>query len=433
MIVALGPVGLTVRGRTSQLAWTRRLRSLAGVSATIEVLVVAALCLLSPTLAVGVGVLIVPLAIDAAAAILAPLEDRAGRRFVDQATGRLARVAPRIVGITGSYGKTSVKNHLTALINGDLAAVPSPRSFNNRAGLARAVNEHLAEGTDVFIAEMGTYGPGEIADMCGWCPPSISIMTAIGPVHLERFGSLEVTLAAKAEITRTAEVVVINIDDDLLAGLADRLALAGKGVIRVASVRRDADVVVSTDGVAWGIELDGVRIGATPVLTGLQPTNVACAIGAAIALGLDPTVVAGRVASLTTVENRLGVARAPSGVTVIDDTFNSNPAGADAALTVLGGLVASGRRVVVTPGMVELGPRQHEENEQFGRRAADVADVVLVVGKTNRRSLVRGIECSGSAELIMVPTRDKAVQWVRANLGADDAVLYENDLPDNYP
>ena len=87
----------------------------------------------------------------------------------------------------------------------------------------------------------------------------------------------------------------------------------------------------------------------------------------------------------------------------------------------------------MTPGMVELGPRQHEENEQFGRRAADVADVVLVVGKTNRRSLVRGIECSGSAELIMVPTRDKAVQWVRANLGADDAVLYENDLPDNYP
>ena len=285
----------------------------------------------------------------------------------------------------------------------------------------------------MFIAEMGTYGPGEIADMCAWCPPSIAVMTAIGPVHLERFGSLDVTLAAKAEITPSAEVVVINIDDELLSGLADRLALAGKRVIRVASVRRDADVVVSIDETAWAIEIDGTRVGASPVLTGLQPTNVACAIGAAIALGLDPAEVAGRVSSLTTVENRLGVARAPSGVTVIDDTFNSNPAGADAALSVLSGLAVAGRRAVVTPGMVELGPRQAQENEQFGRRAAEVADVVLVVGLTNRRSLLRGIDSAGRAERIVVPTREKAVAWVRANLGADDAVLYENDLPDNYP
>ena len=433
VIVAFGPIGLSVRGRTSQLAWTRRLRSLAGVAVLVEVIVVALLSLLSPMLAVAIGVLIVPLAVDVAAGILAPFEDRVGRRFVDQATGRLARVAPRIVGITGSYGTTSVKNHLASLISGDLATIPSPRSFNNRAGLARAINEHLAEGTDVFIAEMGTYGPGEIADMCAWCPPSIAVMTAIGPVHLERFGSLDVTLAAKAEITPSAEVVVINIDDELLSGLADRLALAGKRVIRVASVRRDADVVVSIDETAWAIEIDGTRVGASPVLTGLQPTNVACAIGAAIALGLDPAEVAGRVSSLTTVENRLGVARAPSGVTVIDDTFNSNPAGADAALSVLSGLAVAGRRAVVTPGMVELGPRQAQENEQFGRRAAEVADVVLVVGLTNRRSLLRGIDSAGRAERIVVPTREKAVAWVRANLGADDAVLYENDLPDNYP
>lgn len=433
LVVVLGPVGLSVRGRTSQLAWTRRLRSLAAASVAAEVVVVAIATLLNPALALAIGVLVVPIVVDVAAAILAPVEDRAGRRFVDQATARLSRVGPRVVGITGSYGKTSVKNHLATLIAGDLTVIPSPRSFNNRAGLARAINEHLAEGTDVFIAEMGTYGPGEIADMCAWCPPSIAVMTAIGPVHLERFGSLDVTLEAKAEITVTAEVVVLNIDDDRLAGLADRLDLAGKRVIRVASVRRDADVVVTTDEAAWGIEVDGARVGASPELTGLQPTNVACAIGAAIALGVDPTTVAARVASLTTVENRLGVAMAPSGVTVIDDTFNSNPAGADAALSLLAGLPIGGRRTVVTPGMVELGPRQAEENDRFGNRAAEVADVVLVVGRTNRKSLVRGIKRAGGAELIMVPNREHAVDWVRANLGVDDAVLYENDLPDNYP
>ena len=433
LVVAIGPVGLSPRGRTSQLAWTRRLRSLAVAAGAIELVVVALIGLVSLPLAAAIGALAVPVVIDLAAGILAPLEDRTGRKFVDQAAGRLARVSPRIVGITGSYGKTSVKNHLTALIAGDVASVPSPRSFNNRAGLARAINEHLAEGTEVFIAEMGTYGPGEIASMCAWCPPSISVMTAIGPVHLERFGTLDVTLAAKTEITDTAEIVVLNIDDDRLAGLAEQLEGSGKRVITAGSTRRDADVVVTTDAAAWGIAFNGSRIGASPVLTGLQPTNVACAIGAAIGLGLDPEVVASRVGSLTTVENRLGVARAPSGVTVVDDTFNSNPAGAAAALGVLAGLSISGRRAVVTPGMVELGKSQAQENERFGRRAAEVADVVLVVGRTNRRPLITGVRASASAELITVATREKAVQWVRANLGPDDAVLYENDLPDNYP
>ena len=257
-------------------------------------------------------------------------------------------------------------------------------------------------------------------------------MTAIGPVHLERFGSLDVTVAAKAEIAVGAEVVVINVDDDRLAVLADQLTREGKRVLRAGSARRDADVVVTEGDAAWGIEVSGVLVGASPVLPGLQPTNVACAVAAAIALGLDPATVASRVEHLSTIENRLGVARVPSGVTVVDDTFNSNPAGAEAALRVLAGLGVTGRRVVVTPGMVELGGRQRHENEHFGQRAAEIADVVLVVGQTNRRSLIAGVSAA-DAELRLVATREEAVEWVRSNLGADDAVLYENDLPDNYP
>ena len=431
-VVALGPRGLSPRGRTSQLAWTRRLKSLAAAAAGLELVVVLAVCLVSLPLAMAVGTLVVPVIIDLAALLLAPLEERASRRFVDQAAARLGRVAPRIIGITGSYGKTSVKNHLVGLVAGNLATVASPRSFNNRAGLARAINEHLAEGTEVFIAEMGTYGPGEIADLCTWCPPSIAVMTAIGPVHLERFGSLDVTVAAKAEIAVGAEVVVINVDDDRLAVLADQLTREGKRVLRAGSARRDADIVVTEGDAAWGIEVSGVLVGASPVLPGLQPTNVACAVAAAIALGLDPATVASRVEHLSTIENRLGVARVPSGVTVVDDTFNSNPAGAEAALRVLAGLGVTGRRVVVTPGMVELGGRQRHENEHFGHRAAEIADVVLVVGRTNRRSLIAGVSAA-DAELRLVATREEAVEWVRSNLGADDAVLYENDLPDNYP
>ncbi|MDQ1361718.1 MAG: UDP-N-acetylmuramoyl-tripeptide--D-alanyl-D-alanine ligase, partial [Acidimicrobiaceae bacterium] len=222
--VAAGPIGLGLRGRSSPLAWTRRLRTLAGVWLVAQLVVVAVGIVtgLASPLAV-LGALVVPVLVDAACVLTRPFESRAASRFVHQASTRLSQVAPTVVAITGSFGKTSTKNHLTHLIASDRSVVASPASFNNRAGLARAVIEHLADGTKVFVAEMGTYGPGEIADLCRWCPPEIAVITAIGPVHLERFGSEDRILEAKAEITVAASTVVLNVDDGRLAALADRL------------------------------------------------------------------------------------------------------------------------------------------------------------------------------------------------------------------
>jgi len=432
--VGVGPIGLAIKGRTSALAWTRRLKTLAGTSlgCWLIVLVVASL-LGAPAVGAALACLLVPVLIDAGLAIVAPFEDRASGRFVEQAATRLAQVAPTVVGITGSYGKTSTKNHLTALIGTDRAVVPSPRSFNNRAGLARAINEHLAPGTDVFIAEMGTYGPGEIADMCRWCTPSIAIITAIGPVHLERFGSLDVTTTAKAEITEGASTVILNVDDGRLRVLGDALERPGRHVIRVSGHDSSADVAIISVDEMWQIWIDGAMVATSPVLTGVQPTNVGCALAAALAVGVDAGAAAQRVASLTNAENRLAVVRAPSGVMVVDDTFNSNPAGAAAALRVLGGLDVQGRRVLVTPGMIELGRDQEVENQRFAANAAELCDTIVIVGLTNRRSLRAGIRQANGAEVIEVDHRESAVAWVRSTLGAGDAVLYENDLPDNYP
>src|SRR5207249_5358377 len=115
--------------------------------------------------------------------------------------------------VAGSYGKTGTKNAVAHLVAGSMQVVATPRSFNNRAGLARAVNEGLAPGTDVFVGEMGTYGPGEIAELVSWCPPDIAVITAIGPVHLERMRNEDVVLRAKAEILEPASVAVLNVDD----------------------------------------------------------------------------------------------------------------------------------------------------------------------------------------------------------------------------
>ena len=450
--VLVGPVGLGVRGRSAPLRWTRRLTTLAAAAA-VPVVVVWALGAATgrPALAGAVTALAAPWLVDAACAVTAPLERRLAERFVDEAAARLGRVAPTVVAVTGSYGKTSTKNHIRHLLDGSRSVVATPASFNNRAGLARAVNEQLADGTDVFVAEMGTYGPGEIAALCRWCPPSVSVITAVGPVHLERFGSEDAILAEKSTITDGVPDAVLCVDDPRLARLAERLAAGGTRVVRCSATDRGADVaVVPAEGAGNGsdagggsrrvVVADGRQVGGPVDLPpGVRPTNLACALGVARALGTPLDQVVPRIGTLPAVDHRLAPARSQGGFDILDDTYNSNPAGAAAALAALAALPAR-RRAVVTPGMVELGARQAEENRRFGQAAAREADLVVVVGRTNRRALLEGARRAGdrpggepAADVRWVRDRPAAVAVIRDELGAGDAVLYENDLPDHYP
>jgi UDP-N-acetylmuramoyl-tripeptide--D-alanyl-D-alanine ligase len=434
VVVVVAPLGLSVRGRTSPLGATRRLRTLAVTWSVLEAGVVV-IGVVEHRLAFfsALALVLGPPLIDLACLITSPIEHRLGSRFVAQAASRLKAVNPTVVGITGSFGKTSTKNYVTHLVGHNLAVLASPASFNNRAGLARAINEHLVARTEVFVAEMGTYGRGEIAELCSWCPPQIAVMTAIGPVHLERFGSEEAILEAKAEIVENASTVVLNIDDERLARFADALAHRAKAstIIRCSAVDPLADVCVLEDSGVCEVFLTGEQVGVGVVLAeGVQPSNVACALGVAHALGVPHSELVTRLHDLPSVPHRLAVATAQSGVVVIDDTFNSNPAGARAALGVLAGTAGRGRRVVVTPGMVELGSRQSKENQILGRASLETGTDLVVVGRTNRAALAVG---AGSDRVITVRTREDAVQWVRENLASGDAVLYENDLPDHYP
>ncbi len=430
-IVAISPLGLSTRGRTSKLAWTRRLRTVA-----VAVLLLAAI-------AIGVGALFgvagplaavtalcVPFLVDLALVILAPLEKVLARKFVTSATATLDRIDPIRVAITGSYGKTTIKGYVRHLVTGSRAVVASPASFNNTAGLSRAVNEHLALDTEVFVAEMGTYGPGEIASMVQWVRPTISVLAAIGPVHLERFGDLDTIVKAKSEIFATSRTAVLNIDAHGLAREADRLATSGIRVIRCSAESPEADVYVTRDDTGITVTRKGDVI-ARGVDIDAAPTNVSCAVAVASVLGITDEDIAGRLASLPVADHRRQVSVSPAGITVIDDTYNSNPAGAAAALATLLDADA-GRRVVVTPGMVELGKRQRPENERFGEAAARAADDLLIVGRTNREALTFGAR-DERATIHFMDTREDAVAWVRSELGEGDAVLYENDLPDHYP
>jgi UDP-N-acetylmuramoyl-tripeptide--D-alanyl-D-alanine ligase len=415
VVAALGPVGLSVKGVTSPLAWTGRLRRLAILSAALLIAFLAVGGLFDQPLVVVVPLYLIAGIVDFSLWALAPYEARLGTQWVDKAAAKLKAAAPEVVAITGSYGKTTTKSYVAHLLAGSRRVVASPASFNNRMGLARAINENLTPGTEVFVAEMGTYGPGEIAELCQWIRPKVAALVAIGPVHLERFGTLEKIVSAKSEILDEADVGVVCVDHPLLKSLAAERA----GTMRIIEV-----------SAADGIIVDHERLVDVP--EGVFGANLAVALGICKGLGVSARDVSGRLSTLPKAEHRQTVIEAEGGFTIIDDTFNSNPDGARSALRALAGVAEGGKSVVITPGMVELGKVQDEENRRFAAEAADQVDHLVIVGRTNRKALTEG---SGNrrASVTVVGSRDEAVAWARANLVEGDAVLYENDLPDHYP
>lgn len=430
------PVGMSLLGKV-RLKPTRR-AVVQGVFAVVVAAVIVALVALAAgggdegaAVAAAVVPLVVLLAVDVAAWLRRPLERRKAAGFERQAREKLEKIAPTVIAVTGSYGKTTVKNHVRDLLVGSFTTVASPASWNNQAGLSRAVNEHVGPDTEVFVAEMGTYGRGEIRRLVEWVRPGIAIISAIGPVHLERMGSLERITEAKSEILEGAEVAILNVDHPQLDALADDVAGDRKielwrvGTdwsrapdLDVLAERKDDDVVVTVRGE----ELARVPGGS------LHAGNVACAVAAALAAGVVPAKVAAALPSLAPPPNRAEPLTTENGITVVDDTFNSNPAGARAAFESLQRLAPAGRHVVVTPGMVELGDAQVDANRELASLVAHAGADLVVVGWTNRAALM-----SGHPTADVVRDRERARQWVRANLRSGDAVLWENDLPDHYP
>jgi UDP-N-acetylmuramoyl-tripeptide--D-alanyl-D-alanine ligase len=503
IIAGMGPVGMGLKGRTSKLAWTRRLKSLALASFAADLAFSGLLALgaaaggLAELAAAGLGAalfaFLAPFAVEAGGALVAPAQERSARSWIRKARFRLEHINPIVVGITGSFGKTTTKSYLASLLQGSLSVVASPASFNNRLGLARAVNENLADETQIFIAEMGTYGPGEIAAMCEWLHPRISVICAIGPVHLERMKSEERILQAKSEILLGAEWAVLNVDDWRLANLADTIEHDTIEQRSIAPANADllpkrvvccsgggqglgkADVVVLRSSpseleVRWRVPqsvsgastleraLDEPRrskshspedefcsevVQAPAEEVDLSLVDLSLALGVVLALGIPMEQVLPRIATLRVPSHRLEEAVSPSGVVVLDDTYNANPLGARRALARLESSGSpGGRKVLVTPGMVELGPRQRQENADLGKEAVRVCTDLVVVGRTNRRWIIGGAEQElkslsaeriGSVNILAVDRRDQAVAWVRENLGSGDVVLYLNDLPDHFP
>ena len=388
-----------------------------------------------------VPVQLVPLALVAGNLLLAPLEAKTQQRYWDEAQEALRRVNPMVIAITGSYGKTSVKHILGHVLETAAPTLITPGSVNTAMGIARVIRERLQPHHRYFVVEMGAYGPGSIRRLCTLTPPQMGLVTAIGMAHYERFKSLETVAEAKFELAEAVAArggTVIAAADVLEFAAPRRFAEMHPGVLRIVGDEAGAAVTIAemrqdTDGIAATVTWQGQSYELRAPLFGLQQgKNLALAFAAACTLGLAPEDVVASLRSTPQIAHRLEVKREANGATLIDDAYNSNPVGFAAALEVLDLLRRpGGRRILVTPGMVELGAAHDDEHRRIGRLAASHVDVLVAVAPHRVAPLAASFaEAAPTAEIVSCPGFAEAQAWMARNVATGDVVLLENDLPD---
>jgi UDP-N-acetylmuramoyl-tripeptide--D-alanyl-D-alanine ligase len=395
----------------------------------------------------AVSIVAAPFTIMLANFLLWPLQATINWSYRFRAGRKLRRFHPMVVGITGSYGKTSTKYFIEALMESRYRVLKTRASFNTILGICRAVNEELGPEHQAFIVEMGAYRRGEIRDMARLTRPHIGVLTAIGPQHLERFGDIETIEMAKFELLAALPadgIAIINNDDPRVRRLA--ATLRGPEVCRYGIDYSDgnsggdldlraADIEHGRDGLTFSlIDREGKRVTVKTRLIGLHNvSNILAAASVARAADVSLREIAGAIGRLQPVPHRLEVHTGADGVTIIDDAYNSNPVGAAGALAVLAEF-KTGRKIMVTPGMVELGEEQDARNEEFGAAAAKVCDYVILVGKNQTAAIRRGLVTAGFAEdrAISVKNLNEGLEAMKGIVRAGDIVLFENDLPDLY-
>lgn len=345
------------------------------------------------------------------------------KSYVRSAQKKIAAAKLKTVGITGSYGKTSTKNILSKMLSYKYRVLSTPRSHNTPLGLALTINSNDLSKYDIFIAEMGARNLGDIEELCAICPPDYSIITGICPQHLESFGSEENIIKAKGEIlSATKEKAVIAAD------CYSKFEGFDCNKIKCECV---SDAVCFSDGTEFTLTLGGESRRIKTKLLGVHSAqNIAVAAELAFILGLSFDEICMAAEELDFVEHRLQLIK-NNGVNILDDGYNSNVKGAAAALEVL--RTFAGRKIAVTPGLVELGILEESENYLLGKELVGL-DKVILVGETLITPVKKGyLENSGDARLIQtVPTLFAAQELLKEYIKPGDTVLFLNDLPDIY-
>ena len=384
--------------------------------------------------------LLLPLWIALAGLIAWPIEKLISEMYFRDAQ-RILRNRPDLIriGITGSWGKTSVKFILGTILKEKYQVLVTPASFNTPMGVTKVIRNDLAPGHRVFIAEMGARHVGDIREMCRLVHPEIGVLTSVGPQHLDTFRTVERVAKTKYELMDAIpkDTGRCFFSDD--ADICRQLYLKTDKQKTIAGLYPDTDdiwaedITAGPEGSRFMLCTRNERIPCSTVLLGkLNIQNILLSASVAMELGLTAEQIARGISRLKPIEHRLQLISNPGGITIIDDAFNSNIIGAEHAFQTLKDF--PGRRIVITPGMVELGKMEKEMNRQFGEKMASCCDAAILVGKGRSESIAEGLKSRQfpENEIHITNSLEEAADLMRSMVHPGDTVLFENDLPDNY-
>ncbi|MFS8541659.1 MAG: UDP-N-acetylmuramoyl-tripeptide--D-alanyl-D-alanine ligase, partial [Tissierellales bacterium] len=371
-----------------------------------------------------------------------PIEISIYRYYYQRAQKKINKMDKlSVVGITGSFGKTSTKFITTTILKQEYKVLTTPESYNTPMGISKVINENLTDEFDVFVAEMGARNIGDIRELAKLTKPTIGVITSIGPTHLETFKNIDNIMKTKYELIEELPpegIAIFNYDNKYVKKLADKTfkekLLFGMEDVEKLDLYAE-NIEVTEEGTMFTIrDKKGNSVQCKTKLLGKHNIyNILAGACVAMALGLNLDQIRKGIEKIEPIPHRLNIINPGTGITIIDDSFNSNPIGAKAALEVLQQF-KGGKKIIVTPGMVELGERQEEANRELGLNIAKVCDYVILVGKHITKSIYEGLIETGYNEehIFVVNTLKDATAIIQKIAKPKDIILFENDLPDNY-
>ena len=426
------------------IVYTMRVKRLFVTAAILTAAVIGAALVFIPVYAhaVALAMLALPIIMLAANLVNKPLEAAISRWYYNDAK-RILRSMPNltIIGVTGSFGKTSTKHYLYRILSERYNVLMTPGNFNTTLGVIRTVREHLKPHHQIFIVEMGAKQVGDIKEICDLVHPTIGVVTAVGEMHLETFGSVENVLRTKFELIDALPadgLGVVNLDSEPIAAakLSYPCRMVGYGVEAEKADYRAEQINYAPAQTTFSIKSGAaLREEYSTHLAGRgNILNLLAAVAVADALQVPEAQQKRAMRQIEQIEHRLSIKRTAGGITIIDDAYNSNPAGAKMALEVLRDFNTGGRKIVVTPGFVEMGESQYRNNKELGANIAAAADIAIVVNRVNRDAIVEGLgEAGFSAEkTIQTDSFAEASAYLATTMRAGDVILYENYLPDSF-
>lgn len=367
-----------------------------------------------------------------------PIENLVKKRYENMARDIINKMDDLIkIGITGSFGKTTTKNIVTDIVSGSYLTLMTPASYNTPMGITRTIREYLKPIHEVFVCEMGADHVGEITYLMDFVKPKYGIVTSIGPQHLNTFKSMENIINEKMQMIELLPkdgVGIVNGDNEFINNYQIENTCK---VIRVGIKNENVDYYAKNlkytkDGSEFTLKLDKKNYKFKTVLLGEHNImNLLAGIALAKELGIDNETIVNNVSQVKRVEHRLELKKI-NGFTFIDNAFNSNPVGCKLSLDVL--KMMPGKRIIVTPGLIDLGSKEKEYNYEFGYYMKDRADFVILVGEKTSQPIMKGLKESGfdMDNCVVFKSVKEAFAYVYMNFSIKDTILLENDLPDAF-